>query len=311
MLVTGSTGWIGKAVVKELEGRGHPVQRFDLRGSGLDITNRVQVRRSLTMGVRPDVVINLAGVLGTSETFGDLTGTATANILGAINFLDVCAENDIPFVQIGTGHKGQPNPYAITKACAEDLTIALALSGAPFAVVRAYHAYGPSQKVHTADGGTGGVRKIFPSFAVAALRNEPITIYGSGNNVIDMVHVYDVASCLADTAGDVYAGGGLYSPGVVVSAGTGVGRTVLDVARDIIDATGSTAGVRHVDMRPGEPDPATVVAPHPARPTDGWDMIEGHERLGEDYAACPDRWEDAMPVALRWYEDALKAGTLP
>jgi hypothetical protein len=40
-------------------------------------------------------------------------------------------------------------------------------------------------------------------------------------------------------------------------------------------------------------------------------MIEGHERLGEDYAACPDRWEDAMPVALRWYEDALKAGTLP
>lgn len=258
ILITGAGGFLGTAVRRDIESRGWEWVSYD-HVDGFDVCDRGQFRTAM-FDHRPDAVINLAGRLGTSETFGSEYVTAEANILGAINVADVCAEIGAPLVQIGTGHKGQPNPYAITKACAEDLLIARArTTGQPISVVRAFHAYGPGQKPFPPHG-TSGVRKIIPSFVCRALTGMPIEVNGSGEQVIDLVHVDDVAELLIDSAAGLVSGVGA---GRTFEAGTGIKTTVNEAARAVIKAVGSDSEIVHIPMRDGEPDDTVVVAEDP------------------------------------------------
>jgi nucleoside-diphosphate-sugar epimerase len=271
VLVTGGSGFIGKAVARELERRGEPRPiSFD---SPLDVRDALQVSNNLT-GV--DAVIHLAGRLGTSETFGVEYETADVNVLGALTVADQCQRRGIPMVWIGTGHYGQPNPYAITKACAQDLLLARG----NVAVVKAYHAYGPRQKSYPPHG-KGHVRKIIPSFVNRALTGMDIEIHGDGSNVIDLVHVDEVARVLVDA---------LTGPtGVVLEAGTGVPMTVREVAEEVKRLTGSWSQIVHLPMRPGEPEGAVVVAREPlcaAKPFPyGMDETIAHYAQALDLAA--------------------------
>jgi len=89
-----------------------------------------------------------------------------------------------------------------------------------------------------------------------ALTNMPIEIFGDGKNLIDLVHVSDVATALVDAAAT-----GL--PGEIIEAGNGVDLSVSDVAGDIIAATRSESRVVHMAARPGEPAGARAVADRP------------------------------------------------
>jgi nucleoside-diphosphate-sugar epimerase len=161
----------------------------------------------------------------------------------------------VPLVQIGTGHRGQPNPYAITKACAEDLLLARAeWEGDRINVVRAFHAYGPGQKACPPHG-SSTVRKIIPSFVCRALTGMPLEVNGDGSQLIDLIHVDEVARILIAALGGPY--------GIVLDAGTGVSTTVLDAASDVIEWTRSDSRIVRVPMRNGEPENATVVAERP------------------------------------------------
>lgn len=244
VLVTGGSGFIGKAVLRNLAERGDRGFAFD---SPLDVRDAHQVANNLP-GI--DAVIHLAGRLGTSETFGVEHETADVNILGALTVADQCARRGLPMVWIGTGHYGQPNPYAITKGCAQDLLLARG----NVAVVKAYHAYGPGQKSYPPHG-KSLVRKIIPSFVNRALSGMPIEINGNGSNVIDLVHVDEVARVLVDAIDG--------PTGVVLEAGTGRGMTVREVAEQVRDLCGSDSPIVHHPMRAGEPEGAIVVAANP------------------------------------------------
>lgn len=242
VLVTGGSGWIGTAVCKQLKDRGDEPVVFD-RTTGGDILDAAALYKAMD---GCDAVVNLAGMLGTSELFDDQHTAVETNIVGALNVYDVAACSDIPVVQIGTGHRGQLNPYAITKACAEDLGLARArYRGEKINVVRAFHAYGPGQKV-------GPVRKIVPTFITQALRGEPVEVYGDGSQQIDLVHVDEVAAVIC------WAIEGPY--GAMTEAGTGVATTVLECAETIIAACDSDSRIVHLPMRPGEPEHTRVVA---------------------------------------------------
>lgn len=259
VLVTGSAGFIGQHVDAELRARGHTGVAFDRSMTGGRFTGRVDVRNidmlRFAAGMGPvDAIVNLAGALGTHELIGAERSAADVNILGAVNVYDVAASMGIPVVQIGTGHKGQLNPYAITKACAEDLGLARAQwNGEKIAVVRAYHVYGPGQKPPPPHG-TSPVRKIIPSLACRAMTGMPVEIYGSGHQVIDLVYAADVAKALVDALDGPY--------GRVTEAGTGVGTTVNEAAKQVVALTGSPSEIVHVPMRRGEPKGATVMALH-------------------------------------------------
>lgn len=257
--MTGAGGWIGRYLVRELNRRGCTVVATDRaggQGADLDVTDRAGVLAAVD-NIRPAVIVNLAGLLGTSELLGDELAAVEANIVGAVNIYDAAAATGARVVQIGTGHKGQPNTYAVTKACAEELGLIRTGIGQHVTVVRAFHAYGPGQAI-PAPHGTHQVRKIVPSMVCRALTGMPIEIFGDGGNVIDLVHVADVAKALADATE-------FGRSGAVVDAGTGIGTTVLGAAKTIVEACGSTSEIVHLPARPGEPEGAVVVAERPVR----------------------------------------------
>jgi UDP-glucose 4-epimerase len=249
ILVTGGAGFIGAAVCKELEKRGMDAVIYD----GTSDVRDGELLAKKAVGA--DAIINLAGVLGTAETVGEEYEAAEVNILGALNVFDVARDLGIPVVQIATGHEGQPNPYAITKKCITDLALSRAeFVSQPISVVRAYHVYGPGQKM-CAPHGHSKVRKIIPSFVARALTGMDIEINGEGNQVIDLVYLDDVAKVIVDAVGGPF--------GKVFEAGTGVGTSVLEAAELVIVKCKSKSQIVHKKMRVGEPQYSVVVASDP------------------------------------------------
>src|SRR6185437_10705172 len=266
VLVSGSSGFIGQWVSLSLAAGGHEMVPYDHPDDVCDL--------KALLAACEDVggIIHLAGRLGTSELLGSEHEAAKVNILGAVNAHDVATQLGIPLVQIGTGHKGQPNTYAITKACAEDLALARARwTGAKITVVRAFHVYGAGQKP-CAPHGTSPVRKIMPSFICRALTRMPLQVYGSGQQQIDLVHAADVADKLV---------GALWGPyGTVIQAGTGKPVTVARAAKDVLHAVAPTGTIEYMAMRPGEPEDTSVVA---------------------DAPACPNPWPHRLLETVIWY----------
>ncbi len=272
VLVTGSAGFIGRAVTSALQARSHTVVPFDMPEH--DVCDAQDVMKAVS---DVDGVINLAGILGTSEMFGHEHAAVHVNILGAVHLLDATAQADVPMVQIATGHEGQLNPYAITKGCASQLALARAQwTGQPVSVVRAYHAYGPHQKPPPPYG-SATVRKIIPSFVCAALTGEPLTIYGYGLQRIDLVHVDDVADTLVKALSGPY--------GHVIEAGSGMSTTVVDAARTVLLRTQSRSRLVAEPMRIGEPENTTVCAQYPA--------IVNH-------------WPHKLDETIGWYRQLLR-----
>jgi UDP-glucose 4-epimerase len=268
--VTGSAGFIGQHVAAALARAGHEMVPFD-RPMDVRVPGTLEAACKDSAGI-----IHLAGALGTAELIGSEPEAASVNILGALAAYDAGARLGIPVVQIGTGHKGQPNPYAITKGCAEDLGLARAQwTGARITVVRAYHVYGPGQKA-TAPHGPSHVKKIGPTFICRALTGMPLEVNGSGEQVIDLVYAADVADVLVAALAGPY--------GMVTEAGTGKPVTVIQAARDVIAATGSASEIRFVPMRDGEPEDAVVVAEMPE---------------------CRNPWPHKLDETVAWYRNML------
>jgi UDP-glucose 4-epimerase len=211
-----------------------------------------------------DGVIHLAGLLGTSEMVANPRPAVEVNIAGALNIFDAASAHDVPVVNIAIGSQGATNTYAITKDTADHFgRMYVTYRGARISTVRAYDAYGPRQ-VPAAPYGPSRVRKIIPNFACRALTGNAIEVYGSGEQVIDLIHVADVATCLVDTLERTY----LFGPQEVVEAGSGVPVPVIEVAERIADLAGGAA-ISHLPMRPGERPGSVIVAgaPYPgARP---------------------------------------------
>lgn len=246
VLVTGGAGFIGSAVRRYLESTGHEMVTFDLPN---DVRDPAAVWTAVS---EADAVIHLAGLLGTEETLDSPRLLVDANIGGTLNVLDACGDLDRPMVQIGTGHRGQRNVYAITKACAEDMALMKAqYRGVKVNVVRAFNAYGPGQKAPPPYG-DAKVNKIGPAFICAALCGLPLEVFGTGMQVVDLIHVDDIARCLVESLDGPY--------GRTVEAGTGTPVSVISAADTVLEATNSSSTVTLVPMRDGEPEDAYVCA---------------------------------------------------
>lgn len=291
LLILGGDGFIGGHVADAAIARGFKVTIFDQRihrwdrpevTSFLgDIRDPVAVRNAVSL---TDYAINLAAILGTQETIDIATACVDTNLIGTLNFLMACVPtkfHQVRGVQIGIGNYWMASPYPITKRAALSFTEMFNKErGTKVAMVRAMHAYGERQKHRP-------VRKIIPTFVVQALRNQPVEVYGDGEQVVDMIYVGDIAQVLIDAC---------VNPNVrydhVYEAGLGRKLTVTQVAQIVIEAAGSDSEVVHLPMRPGE-EVRAVISADPS-------TLYGLCNLG-NYDFMP--FEVGIKQTIEWYRE--------
>jgi len=265
VLVTGGSGFIGQHVAEELFERGMDPVIYD-RQRRADpvfetILGDIRDGDSVTEAVaHTDAVIHLAGVLGTQETIDNPRPAAATNVLGGLNVFQAIRQYKVPAVYICVGNHWMENSYSITKTTAERFARMFNQEhGTHIAIMRVLNAYGPGQGLPY-PWGPSKVRKIMPTFIAQALSGQPISVYGDGEQVMDMVYVEDVARGLVD---------GLTADHTVThEIGTGRATTVNEIAETILSIVGG-GEIEHVPMRRGEPPKSTVLAasPHPAATT--------------------------------------------
>jgi len=291
VVVLGGAGFIGNHVLEALTQKNIQVTSFDrhikkeyLQSPNInmflgDINNREAVSSVVS---KHDGVINLAGILGTAETVDNPYPSVETNILGALNFAQACREHHKPGVQISVGNYFMNNSYAITKTAAERFCLMYNQEhNTKITIVRGLNAYGPGQKHKP-------IRKITPNFVLKALRGEPIEIFGSGRQIMDMIWVKDLADILVRSLTQKH---NLYHE--VISAGTGRKTTVNFIAKTINKLTGNKAGIKHLKMRSGEPKNAVVLGdPSTLKPLYGYKKPTSFVTLTQ-----------GLRQTINWYQD--------
>ena len=222
--------------------------------------------------------IHLAGILGSSETIDYIRKTININVIGALNVLDACHKYDKPLVNVGTPSHNPPwlNPYLISKRCASELALMYArYLDCKVSVVRGQNVYGPGQH-------WGRIKKAVPTFIMAALRNEPISVFGDGSQIIDLIHVQDFCEIMVRTLE-------LPTWGHSIDAGTGIPTTAKWLAELIIELADSESEIVYKPMRVGEPDQSTTLA----NPCQTVHLLDYYPRI---------QLEWGMKGTIEWYK---------
>jgi UDP-glucose 4-epimerase len=102
-------------------------------------------------------------------------------------------------------------------------------------------------------------------FATEAWAGRPIPVWGDGTQTVDLVHADDVGRMLIEAVH--------HGDDAVFDAGTGIPVTVNELAHDVLRITGSSAGIKHLPMRPGEV-PVEICAEG-----EGWDRLDWSPKL--------------------------------
>jgi UDP-glucose 4-epimerase len=250
--VTGGGGFLGSATIAYANEHGHTAWRFD-RQDGNDVLGDL---RGLDGA---DVVIHMAGMLGTAELFDAAEAAVAANVIGTLRILEWCKKHDAGYVGITMPDSNWANVYQATKLCSSKLATAWHRNfGVPVSHVRAFNAYGEGQK-H----GPGHPQKFLPTFASLGWSGKPLPVWGTGNQTVDAVDARDVARMLVDAT--------LYVGDEVFDAGTGVAVPIATVADFVNGVTGNKAGIEFLPMRPGEEVDTHIVAKG-----DGWISLGWH-----------------------------------
>jgi dTDP-glucose 4,6-dehydratase len=241
LLVTGGCGFIGSNFIRlvlaeepqttivnldKLTYAGNPENLADLAASPRyrfvhgDICDRRLVDELLA-GQAIDAVVNFAAESHVDRSILDSTPFIQTNVVGTQTLLDACrAANVARYVQVSTdevyGSLGETglftettplnpsSPYSASKAAADLLVQAAHRTfGFPGIITRCSNNYGPYQFPE----------KLIPLFIARALRDEPLPLYGTGQNVRDWIFVEDhcrgiLAALRRGRPGEVYNFGG-------------------------------------------------------------------------------------------------------
>jgi UDP-glucuronate decarboxylase len=207
-----------------------------------------------------DRIYNLACPASPPRYQDDPIRTIRTSVLGALNLVALAERTGARLLQASTSEVyGDPELHPQTeeyrgnvsfvgpracydegKRCAETVLFDAARAGrADVRVARIFNTYGPNMDV--ADG------RVVSNFAVQALRNEPISVYGKGDQTRSFCYVSDLIDGLVrlmEHPGDL--------PGAV-NLGNPNEMTVIELARLIIGLTGSRSRVVHLPLPKDDP----------------------------------------------------------
>jgi dTDP-glucose 4,6-dehydratase len=258
-LVTGGAGFLGSHLCDRLVEDGYRVICVDsletgslqnvehLRGDSFffinhDITNHLQVEEPI------DVLYHLASPASPIDYLRLPLQTLKVGSQGTHNALGLAKWKRARFLLASTSevygdplihpqpetYWGNVNPigprgvYDEAKRYAEALTMAYhRQQGVDTCIVRIFNTYGPRMRPH--DG------RAIPTFLRQAIANEPITVFGDGSQTRSFCYVDDLIRGLM-----ALAGSGEHLP---VNIGNPAEYTLLELARKVLEATGSTSEI--------------------------------------------------------------------
>lgn len=217
LLLTGSEGFIGKAVQEVVKDKAY-TYRYD-RTLGLNILDDHTLYNYM---VNCDLVIHLAAETGIERSWLDPNHFYENNVLGSAKVFKAAREMNKKVIYASTGEVHvSNNPYAASKAGAEAAAKSEQQKGLDIVTLRILNPYGERQPNNY----------IIPRFFRLALENKPITIHGTGEQRKDYIHVSDIAEALW-AARELPAG-------TISDLGTGETQSIKDIAEEVLRITKS------------------------------------------------------------------------
>lgn len=250
-LVTGATGFVGRALTARLLADGWDVAAFvrkpgrlpnGIQAIAADLSKpeRIEVDRGY------DALFHLAARLPSADATE--TDFLTTNVAATKALLEAAEQSSVGrFVYMSSisviglpvttpvdeDHPTAPNNlYSASKLAAEQACVAAQARGQSVVALRLTSPYGAGMAKGT----------VLPIFVARALRGEPLTWHGEGARAQDFIHVDDVvAGCLAAATAAV--------PGSLYNLASGTPTTMRALAETIAAQTGVPAAAS------GQPDP--------------------------------------------------------
>jgi len=242
IFITGGAGFIGSHLAERMIAHGDQVMVLDDLSTGqisnLDrilhhpkFTHRIgsvtDYSAVVEMVDRADVIVHLAAAVGVRLIVERPVHTIETNVHGTEVVLGCAAKKKKPVILASTSEvygKSAKVPfseeddltlgatshsrwaYACSKALDEWLGLAyFREKSVPVTVCRFFNTVGPRQ--------TGRYGMVLPTFTAQALRNEPITIHGTGEQTRCFAHVNDVVECVLRLIATPAAVGGVFNIG--------------------------------------------------------------------------------------------------
>ncbi len=214
VLITGGAGFIGSNIARHLLKEGNSVTVLDNFMSGyrsnLDEFTSIRIfegdvrdRTTVELAMQgAEVVFHLAASVGNKRSIDEPILDAEINVLGTLQVLEAARKEgvrkivasssagifgELKTMPIKEDHPIEPDsPYGCTKLCEEKLCLSYAkLYDIEAVCLRYFNVYGPNQRFDA-------YGNVIPIFVFKMLRNEPLTIFGDGEQTRDFVHVDDV-----------------------------------------------------------------------------------------------------------------------
>ncbi len=266
ILVTGGAGFIGSHLCERLIADGHIVTAIDnfstgrisnLHGlkdaSGFALIEGSILNTSLLNSLveKADYIFHLAAAVGVFNIVNNPLASLLTNIRGTENVLEAAHRRNTPVFLTSSSEVYGKNvsdslkesddrvlgsPFTLRWSYSEAKAIDESLAYAYFIekqletrIVRFFNTVGPRQ--------LGAYGMVVPRFVKSAITNEPITIYGDGNQTRCFAHVYDVIDAVIAIA---FAQNTI---GKVINIGNDFEISINGLAQRVIDETNSKSKI--------------------------------------------------------------------
>jgi len=260
ILITGGAGFIGSHLCEFFLGQGHEVICMDnlLTGNMDNVAHlfgqegfqfiKHNVTEYVYVGGKLDFILHFASPASPIDYLELPIQTLKVGALGTHKALGLAKAKGAKFLLASTSecygdplvhpqredYWGNVNPvgprgvYDEAKRCAEAITMAYhRYHGLDTRIVRIFNVFGPRMRMN--DG------RAVPTFITQALRGEDITIFGDGSQTRSFGYISDLVDGI-----DRLMRSDLHTP---VNIGNPEEMTVLDIARKIVELTGSTSSL--------------------------------------------------------------------